>query len=99
MQNNVNTIMMPPIYPNANAFAGGATWRISCLSAWSWQPSSYAKARLAADAVEVDRLVGVVAAEAQAVGQKVGPTNKPRCNCIVGIRLWSHNLTQLVQHI
>ena len=71
---------------------------MSCLSAWSWQPYLWARARLAADAVDVDRLVAVVAAEAQAVGQKVGPTNKPRCNCIVGIRLWLHSLTQLVQH-
>ena len=92
MQNNANTSMMPPIYPNSNVFAGGATWRMSWLSAWLWQPSSWARARLAADAVEVDRLAAVTAAEAQAVGQeaeipwgltglqKVGPTNKPRFN-------------------
>ena len=78
---------------------------MSSLSAWSWQPSSWARARararLSADAVgvEMDRLVAVAVAEAQAVGQKVGPTNKPGCNCIVGIRLWLHSCTQLVQDI
>ena len=62
---------------------------MSCSSAWSWQPSSWARARLAADAVEVDRLAAVAPAE---VGPEVGPTNKPRCNCIVGIMLWLYSL-------